>query len=48
MIDAKFDNAGASAQYAAAFSAYDLEINPDRTEELARRIRARKRASVTP
>jgi tetratricopeptide (TPR) repeat protein len=39
-IESGFDHAGAAAQYASAFKAYDLEVKPGRTEELARRIRA--------
>ncbi|HLN26280.1 MAG TPA: tetratricopeptide repeat protein [Gemmataceae bacterium] len=35
-----FDHAGAAAQYTVAFAAYDLEVKPGRTEELARSIRA--------
>jgi serine/threonine protein kinase/tetratricopeptide (TPR) repeat protein len=39
-MDNHFDYAGAAAQYAAAFTAYDLEVKPGPTEDLARRIRA--------
>ncbi len=40
LIEAQFDYAGAAAEYATAFAAYNLEVQPGRTEELARRIRA--------
>ncbi|MFI5461215.1 MAG: tetratricopeptide repeat protein, partial [Isosphaerales bacterium] len=35
-----YDNDGPAPQYATAFAAYDLEVKPGHTEELARRIRA--------
>jgi tetratricopeptide (TPR) repeat protein len=40
MVDEHFDHAGAAAQYAAAFAAYDLAVVAGRAEELAQRIRA--------
>jgi tetratricopeptide (TPR) repeat protein/serine/threonine protein kinase len=39
-IDTHFDHAGASARYAAALSAFGLEVKPGQTAELARRMRA--------
>ena len=36
LIENDFDHAGAAARYATAFAAYDLEVKPGRTEELAR------------
>ena len=36
----RFDYADAAMQYWAAFAAYELEVRPERTAELARRIRA--------
>jgi eukaryotic-like serine/threonine-protein kinase len=43
-IENHFDYAGGATKYAAAFAAYDLEVKPGRTEELARRIRAEQPA----
>jgi tetratricopeptide (TPR) repeat protein len=43
-ISTHFDSAGAAAKYAAAFTAYGLEVKPGRTAELAQRIRAEQPA----
>src|SRR5262249_32446976 len=39
-----FDDAGAAGQYQAALAAYELVVEPGRTAELARRIRAEEPA----
>lgn len=43
-IDTHFDFAGAAKKYAAAFTAFGLEVTPEQIEELARRIRAEQPA----
>ncbi len=44
LVDDHYDNAGAVAQYAAAFAAYGLEVRPGETQDLARRISAEEPA----
>jgi tetratricopeptide (TPR) repeat protein/serine/threonine protein kinase len=43
-LEATFDYAGEAAQYQAAFAGYGLAVEPGRTAELARRIRAEEPA----
>jgi tetratricopeptide (TPR) repeat protein len=43
-IESHLDYAGSDMKYAAAFAAYGLELKPERTEKVARRIRAEQPA----
>src|SRR5262249_19856849 len=44
ILEGTFDYSGAAAQYQATFAGYGLAVEPGRTAELARRIRAQEAA----